>query len=735
MKLKKFSYAVAVGVAMCLIQNVSAQDDHWNGTPTSQAWNNPNNWIFNGTTAEVPPSGGAGFIGNVWLDAANGDNVMTITAGDVESPGVPPPGSSEVNNTVFGPEWGTTFNNFGSFSYDWMWAPVQNDPTPGLRTYINLYNNSVTACVGAAGTGGAGLGIGNAWWWYEDAPYVTVNMYGNAQLNEPNIGLGGRLNVYDTAVVNIAGNIFTGNPLTGNYGFPTANLYTPGTTSLTEVNGYTEACNDGTASLNLGGGKLVLPSTFTTNEVTFGGNTAYDLIARGVLRAYGKGQDTNDLIISEGVVTTVGANSFTNAVVQCVPLGGSLQRVYFEPLVQPALQAGDFEQTVLVGDYPSVGGVLLSSSEPGLDPASFTHPVYSSSNPSVVTVDTNGMITAVSPGSSTLTAMVGAFNTTNSIVINVSAAGGTLMHRYSFTSDTSDSVGTANGTLSGDAAISGGQLALSGNVGSSMVLPAGILSNLDEVTIEIWASFPSTINAFANLCAFGTSDTVAFDTFNGDGENYITFCPHTGGSTMQANFGQGTPGFDGERDAVMPGIMDGQTNVQITVVFHPMAGYEAFYTNGVQVATVSMLNNLIDPAAFQGPAYKNHSALAYTLGADPNNYIGQSLYTGDPGLLANVDEVRIYSGALTQAQIAADFALGPNVLPSNAPMLFVSTSGKNLVITWSASGNSGYSLVESTSLGAAASWSNAGLTPTLVGSNYQVTVPMTGTLEFFRLAH
>ncbi len=39
--------------------------------------------------------------------------------------------------------------------------------TPGLRTYINLYNNSVTACVGAAGTGGAGLGVGNAWWWYE----------------------------------------------------------------------------------------------------------------------------------------------------------------------------------------------------------------------------------------------------------------------------------------------------------------------------------------------------------------------------------------------------------------------------------------------------------------------------------------------------------------------------------------------------------------------------------------
>lgn len=735
MKLRKLSYAVAVGVAMCLIQNVFAQDDHWNGTPTSQAWNNPNDWLFNGSTAEVPPSGGAGFIGNTWLDSANGDSVMTITAGDVESPGVPPPGSTEEFNTIFGPEFGASLNNFGSLSYDWMMAPVQNDPAPGNRTYVNLYNNSVLSCVGATGTGGAGLGIGNAWWWYEDAPYVTVNMYGNAQLNEPNIALGGHLNVYDTAVVTVTGNVFTGNPLTGNYGFLTSNPYTPGTTSLTETNGYTEACNDGTASLNLGGGELILPNTFTTNEVTFGGNTAYDLIARGVLRAYGKGEDTNDLIITDGVVTTVGTNSVTNAVVKCVPLGGSLQHVYFKPLPQPALQVGDFEQTVLVGDYPSVSAVLLSSSEPGLDPAAFTHPVYLSSNTGVVMVDTNGMITAVGAGTSTLTATVGAFNTTNSIIINVAAAGATLIHRYSFTSDTSDSVGTANGTLGGDATVSGGKLVLSGNVGSAMVLPAGLLTGVDEVTVEIWASFPSTINAFANLCAFGTSDLVPFDTYNGDGENYITFSPHTGGLTSQANFGQGTPGFDGERDAVLAAVMDGETNVQITVVFHPMAGYEAFYTNGVLCASVSMFNNLIDPVGFQGPAFNDHSALAYTLGADVNNYIGESLYTGDPGMLANVDEVRIYSGALTQSQIAADYALGPNVLPSNAPMIYVSASGKNLIITWSTSGTSGYSLQESTTLGAGASWSAVGITPTVAGSNYQVTVPITGATEFFRLAN
>lgn len=728
MKLRKISSAVTAGVVLYLIQTVSAQDDHWNGTSTSQAWNNPNNWLFNGSTAEVPPpqSGLGSGGGNVWLDAANGDSVITITPGDVETPGV---GAAHPPfNTVFGPEWGVTFNNYGSFTYDWMWAPVQNDPTPGNRSYINLYNGSST------GSAGAGMGIGNAWWWYEAAPYVTVNMYGNAQLNEPNIGLGGHLNVYDTAVITVTGNIFTGNPLTGSYGFPSSNPYTPGTTFLTESNGYTEACNDGTASLNLGGGTLILPNTFTTNEFTFGGNTAYDLIARGVLRAYGKGEDTNDLIINDGVITSSNGVFFTNAVVTTVPLGGSLQHVYFKPLLLPNAQVGEFQQVVLVGDYPSVSGVLLSSSEPGLDPATFTHPVYSSSNPGVATIDSNGLLTAVSPGSSTLTATVGAFTTTNSVVINVSATGAVLIHRYSFVNGTSDSVGSANGTLNGDAAVTGGQLVLSGNQGSSMILPSGILSGLNNITVETWVTFPSTINAFANLFAFGSTDLLpGGDTYYGEGQNYITFCPHTGGLTAQANFGQGTPGNDAERDALQGGVYDSMTNLQITIVYHPEAGSESFYTNGVLCASVSMFNNLIDPAAYQGPVYNSQSILAYTLGVDTTNFIGQSLYLTDPGLLANFKEFRIYNGALTPSQIQADFAAGPNALPGIS--LTIVPNGKNVVISWPTAGSSSYSLLESASIGANASWSTVSQTRTVVGNNYQVTVPVSGSTEFFRLSN
>jgi len=58
----------------------------------------------------------------------------------------------------------------------------------------------------------------------------------------------------------------------------------------------------------------------------------------------------------------------------------------------------------------------------------------------------------------------------------------TLQHRYSFTSDASDSVGGVNGTLVGNASISNGALLLPGGGNSDtpsgyVQLPNGIVSN------------------------------------------------------------------------------------------------------------------------------------------------------------------------------------------------------------------------------------------------------------------
>jgi hypothetical protein len=684
--IKKLTGWTCLGLAACLLNHAAAQDSHWSGPSTDTLWSNPNNWNPIG----VPPPGNAttAYAGNVWLQPVAGvPALITIAPGDVESPGVG--NSVEDYNTIFGPESGSTLNIYGTLNFDWTIVPWQVDPTPGLRSYINMYSNAVMS------TTGASLNLGDGWWTQlRQGPYCTVNMYNSSSyssLGGAGLWLGGHLNIYDNATFWVNGYVNMDNA---------------------------QANNDGTRSLNLGGGTLILPPGFAGNAANW--------ITRGVLRAYGKGYDTGDIVITDNL---------TNVFVTTVPLGGALQRIYFQPLSTNVMMTGAFQQTTLVGDYPAVTGVLLSSSEPGLSPTNFAHPVYTSSNPRVVSVDTNGMITAVSPGSATLTAKVGLFSSTNSLAVTVVPMGGNLIHRYSFSETTgttsADLVAgnspTWDATLNGGVTLGGGQAALDGSTGY-IQLPAGIVSGLDEITVETWVSFVSPINTWANVFAFGDTDGA------GAGMNYVTLQPHTGGNTTSLNFGQGDPGNAGERDAVLNTTLDGQTNMHIVVVYHPKGGYEALYTNGVLAATVSMFNNLIDPVALAGPAFKGQSILPFTLGADNLNYIGHSLYSADPTLNASIDEFRIYDGPLSAARIMADHALGSNQLIGTATnvSLTATKSGGNVVVKWPTT-SALVSLVSSPTLGAGAVWTPVTGNLTAASGNYQMTVPNSGAAAFFRL--
>jgi hypothetical protein len=696
MKYPKLLRVACVAAALSVAYSVSAQDSHWDGTITNTLWNNPDNW----NPVGVPPPGNATttFTGNVWLDPSpvDGDTVITIPVGDTEMPGVG--NSTEVYNTIFGPEFGCTLNVYGTLTFDWTIAPYQPDPTPGLRSHINLYGNAYMY------TSGASLNLGSGWWPVCEGTYVTMNLYNNANyssLGGAGLWSGGHINIYDDSTFLINGYVNFDNG---------------------------QANNDGTTDFVLGGGTLMLPEGFNVSSVT-------NWVSRGILRAYGKGLDTNDLVVSD---------NGTNTIVTAEPLGGALERVYFQPFVIPTVAVGTFEQSTLVGDYPSVSGVLLGSAEPGLDPTNFPAPVYTSSDPNVATVDTNGLVTAIAPGKTILSASVGALNTTNSLTLTVTPVVPNLAHRYSFSAASGttvpDSIGGASGTLEGGFTLSGGQINLDGSSGY-VQLPAGILSGVNEVTVETWATFGSAINTWANLFAFGNTDTTPLDPNVGDGENYVTFQPHAllGNPAIipstQMTFGQGIPGNSGERDASISIPLDGQTNIQVVAVYHPLAGYEAFYTNGVLAAQISMFNDLIDPVASAGPTFNGGSILAYTLGADPINYIGHSLYVADPTLNASIQEFRIYNGPLTAAQIAADNVLGPNqLLGTSTNVKLASTlSGGNLVIKWPTT-SALVSLLSSPTLGAGAIWTPVSSPLTTDGSgNYQVTLPVTGSAQFFRL--
>src|SRR6266478_1488973 len=72
----------------------------------------------------------------------------------------------------------------------------------------------------------------------------------------------------------------------------------------------------------------------------------------------------------------------------------------------------------------------------------------------------------------------------------------TLLHRYSFVSDASDSVGGANGTIvapnGGSAATISSGLSLPGGGGGGfsgyVSLPSGILTNTASLTVECWVT-------------------------------------------------------------------------------------------------------------------------------------------------------------------------------------------------------------------------------------------------------
>ena len=679
-----------IGVtALFISNNSSAQDSHWSGLANNGLWADPNNW----NPVGVPRSVDQGLStngGNVFLDAAGGWSVMTITNGEVESPGVQDPLTltRPPYNTIFGPEFGAGLNIYGTLNYDWVIAPVQNNPAPGARSIINMYTNSVV------NTSGAGLALGDEWWYWA-APYVTLNMYANAQYNilgGAGLWLGGHLNIYDTAVMSI-----------GNY------------INMDSKN----SLSDGTRSFNLGGGSVILPAGGY-------GNTVTNWVGRGVLRLYGKGFDYDDLVITD---------NGTNTVVAPQPLGGALLDIAFQPLLRSTVMVGTFQQITLVGDYPAVSGVLLSSAEPGLNPAVTGVPVYTSSNTKVATVDANGILTAVRPGTATITAKLGTLSGTNSVTLTVVPVSNSLIHRYSFSETTgttsADSIPgnspTWDATLNGNATLGGGQVTLDGTNGY-VQLPAGILSGYDEVTIEAWATFGSPINTWANLFAFGNSDGAT------NGQDYVTFQPHTGGGGTQGTFGQGDPGFNAERNCVINNTLDGMTNIQVAMVYHPLAGYEALYTNGVLFTTVTMFNNLIDPVAYSGPTYTNGSILAFTLGADPINYIGHSLYGTDPTLNGSIDEFRIYQGPLTSSQVMADYALGPNALvgTSTHVSLTVAHSGSNVLISWPTT-SALVTLMSSPTLGPGAVWTPVNPVLSVSGGNYQASVPVSGAANFFRL--
>jgi Glycosyl hydrolase catalytic core/Concanavalin A-like lectin/glucanases superfamily/Ricin-type beta-trefoil lectin domain-like len=217
----------------------------------------------------------------------------------------------------------------------------------------------------------------------------------------------------------------------------------------------------------------------------------------------------------------------------------------------------------------------------------------------------------------------------------------TLTHRYSFFNEpngsltATDLVASANGTLQGGAVITGGQLVLNGASGTYLNLPGGLITGDSAVTVEAWADFGNLpVNCY--LFSFGNTDG------GGAGENYIFCAPQAARITISGV----DPGYTGEQNAA-GGSWSGLQNLHVVAIYNPPAHSLAVYTNGVLAG--------INTAETVSLASVN----------DVYSYLGRSLYTADPYAPLNVDEFRIYNGALSAQQVALDAASGPGQIITN----------------------------------------------------------------------
>jgi hypothetical protein len=290
-----------------------------------------------------------------------------------------------------------------------------------------------------------------------------------------------------------------------------------------------------------------------------------------------------------------------------------------------------------------------------------------------------------------------------------------LVHRYSF-QDTAgsptfaDSVGGPawDGSVSGSAALTGSSLLLDGAFGSYASLPPNLLSDYSQMTVEFWADIGAGNPDWTRVFAFGSSDgstkTSGIDYSPGAPGDYQNLDLLSGGVNNYAN---STPGSRGAN------------HIHVTVIIDPVNNALCYY-NGT--AFTSAQHNLTVPP-LNGIA-------------DDLNLIGASLAPADAYLAGTIYEFRVYQGVLPLPAIALNDAVGPaNYIQLSAnPTLKAIKSASNVVLSWPA-GDYGFAVQARTNLSASSSWSTLTNAPALVGTNWQVSLPASGTARFFQLIH
>jgi hypothetical protein len=240
-----------------------------------------------------------------------------------------------------------------------------------------------------------------------------------------------------------------------------------------------------------------------------------------------------------------------------------------------------------------------------------------------------------------------------------------LVHRYSFNDTTTtiadsitipNNVSPKNGMGSTAAVVpAGGKLTLAGGATSGtaggpwVTLPAGMISSLGpSATFEAWVAWTSPlVSMWQRIFDFGSSDQTTPAT-PGNGVTYIFLTPYGGSAVVRTAI---TLAGGGASEDVVNAT--GQLpNSATPMFFHVVVVVDdanlrmTLYVNGVPNGTPATL--------------RAHNILSQL--KDDNNWLGRSQWAPDQLFQGIYDEFRIYSKALSAAQIAENFAKGPDIV-------------------------------------------------------------------------
>jgi hypothetical protein len=224
------------------------------------------------------------------------------------------------------------------------------------------------------------------------------------------------------------------------------------------------------------------------------------------------------------------------------------------------------------------------------------------------------------------------------------ANGTTLVHRYSFADSVArDSIGRADGRLVGGVTVFDGRAHFTGTAGQRIELLAGgvdgiNINALPAVTMEAWYRVDDIEKGWQFVFAFGESKEVGLPDLQG--RDYLSFTPQSAFGDSRAIIAHGLRSGEAtavSRAAVYPKGTNKDMHVAVVVEEFTIT----VYLNGVEAAQTDLTNQGIAKVSTQWAL------------------LGGSLFGNDPTLSGSIKEFRIYSSALTAAQVAANDAAGP----------------------------------------------------------------------------